>query len=135
MSNTGSSSPGDDADDLKHFRCCGLLLQRLCQVARLRLHLLEQTDIPDGDHRLIREGLQQGNLFVAERMDLAAAEHDRSDALVLAQQRHAQDRAMALMRARLRCDVRKFVTFGGQHVVHMHRFLVDERASGDPVRD
>src|SRR5260370_30754023 len=28
---------------------------------------------------------------------------------------------------------RKFIAFGGQHVVHMHRFLVENRASRGPV--
>src|SRR6266403_3764370 len=28
---------------------------------------------------------------------------------------------------------RKFIAFGGQHVVHMHRFLVENRASCGPV--
>src|SRR6266478_1376180 len=28
---------------------------------------------------------------------------------------------------------RKFIAFGGQHVVHMHRFLVKNRASCGPV--
>ena len=38
-----------------------------------RLHLLEQLDIADGDHGLIGEGLQQGNLFIAERVNFRSA--------------------------------------------------------------
>ena len=39
---------------------------------------------------------------------------------------------MALI-ARSCLRFRKFVTLGGLHVVHMHRFLVDDRASCGPV--
>ncbi len=73
-----------------------MLLQRFLQVRRLRLHLLEQTDIADGDHGLVGEGLQQGDLLIAERLHFSAAEHDRANALALAQQRHAQNAAMTL---------------------------------------
>ena len=45
--NTGSSSPGDDA---QHLGGSGLLLQRLAQLARARLHLIEQPHVLDGDH-------------------------------------------------------------------------------------
>ena len=68
--NTGSSSPGEAADDLKNLRGRGLLLQRLREVARPRLHFVEQPHIADGDHGLIGEGLQQCDLLVAERIAL-----------------------------------------------------------------
>src|SRR6266849_298406 len=75
----------------------GLVGQRLGQLAGFCLNLLEQSDVADRDHRLVGEGLQQGNLFFAERMYLGAAKRDRSNALTLAQQRYAQNGAIALV--------------------------------------
>src|SRR6202171_1627675 len=69
------------ADDLEHVRGRGLLLQRLGQIARPRLHFFEQPDIAERDYRLIGERLQQGDLLVAERLNVGAAQHDRTDAL------------------------------------------------------
>ena len=67
-----------------------MLLQRLREVARARLHFIEQTNVADGDHGLIGEGLQQGNLFVAERIHFQCGEAAIAPiALTLAQQRHA----------------------------------------------
>ena len=68
----------------------GLLLQRLRKIARLGLHLFEQPHILDRDHGLVGEGLQQGDLLVAERLHFGAAKHDHADALAFAQQRHRQ---------------------------------------------
>ena len=67
VSNTGSNSPGRRRDDLQHLRGRGLLLQRLGQLARARLHLVEQPHVLDSDHRLVGEGLDQLDLLVGER--------------------------------------------------------------------
>src|SRR5215831_666036 len=47
---------GRTADDLQDFGSCGLLLQRLAQLACSRLHLIEQAHVLDRDHRLVGEG-------------------------------------------------------------------------------
>ena len=47
------------ADDLKNLRGRRLLLQRLREVARSRLHLVEQPDILDRDHGLIGEAARR----------------------------------------------------------------------------
>ena len=98
---TGSTSVGEEAITLRILLLPGLIDQRLGEVAGLRLHLLEQSHVADRNHRLVREGLQQGNLLVAERVHVDAAKHDRPYALALAQQRYAQDRAKALLSERL----------------------------------
>ena len=54
-----------------------------------------------------------------------AAKHDRSDAFALAQQRHGQHRAVAYA-ARHLLTIREFSAFGGEKVVHMHRFAIKE---------
>jgi len=75
------------------------------------LNLFEQSDIADGDHGLIGKGLQQGNLFIAERMYFGAAKQDRSDARALTQQGNAQISAGAGA-ARPFPGVGEFVAFG-----------------------
>src|SRR6516225_3678244 len=57
---------GRAAYDLKYVRGGGLLLQRLLEIVRLGLYLVEQADVADRDHGLVGEGLQQPNLFLAE---------------------------------------------------------------------
>ena len=56
------------ADDLQHLRGRRLLLQRLGQIARARLHLVEQPHVLDRDHRLVGEGRDQLDLLVGERL-------------------------------------------------------------------
>jgi hypothetical protein len=80
------------------------------------LHLLEQADIADGNHRLVGKGLQKGDLLVAERSHFSSTEQDGSDALVLPQQRHAQDRSDTDA-ARHSLGFGQIVAFGGQHIV------------------
>ena len=58
----------DDPQDLAGRR---LLLERLGEIAVARLELLEQAHVLDGDHRLVGEGLQERDLLVGERPDLA----------------------------------------------------------------
>ena len=60
------------ADDLEHVGGGGLLLQRFAQLVGALLHRVEQPHVLDGDHRLVGEGLDQRDLLVGERPDLAA---------------------------------------------------------------
>ena len=69
-SNTGSSSPGELDDDLQHLERRRLLLQRSDELARARLHLVEQPHVLDRDHRLVGEGRDQLDLLVGERPQL-----------------------------------------------------------------
>ena len=57
---------------LQHLRGRRLLLQRLGQFARARLHLVEQPHVLDRDHRLVGEGRDQLDLLVGERPHLRA---------------------------------------------------------------
>ena len=67
------------ADDLEHLGGRRLLLQRLGQLARARLHLLEQPRVLDGDDGLVGEGLEQFDLAVRERSPAADASRLRPD--------------------------------------------------------
>src|SRR5207244_8787454 len=53
----------DDAQDLA---CRRLLFQRLSQIVIPRLQLLEQADVLDGDHGLVGERLEKGDLLVGK---------------------------------------------------------------------
>ena len=46
----------------------GLISQRLREVARLRLHFVEQPYVLDCDHGLVGKGLEQGDVLVAENL-------------------------------------------------------------------
>ena len=61
---------GRTGDDLQHLGGGGLLLQRLGELARARLHLVEQPHVLDGDHRLVGEVRHELDLLVGERADL-----------------------------------------------------------------
>src|SRR5260370_2050703 len=112
----------------KAILCGAQILQRKRKLLGSFLHLFEHADVADGDHRLIGKSLQQGNLLVAERMHFGAAKHDRPDALTLAHQGYAQNGAVS-QAARRALRYRKFVAFGGEQVMHMHRFFVEDRVS------
>ena len=75
------------ADHLEDVRGRGLLRERL-------LGLVEQPDIADCDHGLIRECLDKLNLPRREWLDPPAAQHDDANHLSIANERHAQSRAL-----------------------------------------
>jgi hypothetical protein len=62
----------------------------LSQRTILLLQLCEQPDILNGDDRLVTEGLDERDLLVGERLDLASAHHDHSDGNVLPHEWHTQ---------------------------------------------
>src|SRR5262249_7372253 len=48
---------GRTRDDVENFADGGLIFQRFSDLARARLHLIEQPHVLDRDHRLVGEGL------------------------------------------------------------------------------
>ena len=91
--NTGSSSPGELEMTLQHLRRRGLLLQRLGELARARLHRLEQPHVLDRDHRLVGEGRDQLDLPVGERPHRRAHQRRSPDRNSFSQQRDGENRA------------------------------------------
>ena len=86
---------GRAADDFEHVGGGGLLGERFFEIARARLHLVEQPRVLDGDDGLIGEGLQDRQFVGAERLqDVAKHDHGADGAVVLTQRR-AADRARA----------------------------------------
>ena len=66
-------------DHAENVAAAGLVSQRLGKIARLRLHLVEQTDVLDGDHRLVGEGRGQFDLLGGERTRFRARQDDDAD--------------------------------------------------------
>jgi hypothetical protein len=62
-----------------------LLLKRHGEVTVTCLQLLEQPHVLNGDDGLVREGLQEIDLFFREWLNLCASERDHSDCDALAQ--------------------------------------------------
>ena len=78
-------------DHAQHLGGRGLLLQRLGQLARARLHLVEQPHVLDRDHRLVGEGGHQLDLLVGERAAPCCAYKTSTPiGVAFAQQRHAE---------------------------------------------
>ena len=69
----------------------GLLLQRPGEVGGALLQLLEEAGVLDGDDRLIRERLEEGDLALVERPRLVASQADRADGDAISQQRRVEE--------------------------------------------
>jgi hypothetical protein len=119
-------------DHLQHVGCRGLLLQRVGEIARACLHLVEQPHVLDRDHRLIGEGLQEFDLSLVERTRLGASDHQSALDPVVAQQRHADDGTIARERVH---GNREFAV--GERVANVFRLAgeQDSRRQGRPARD
>ncbi len=84
----GLQIEGRAADDLQHVGGGGLLLQRLGQLLRARLHLIEQAYISDRDHRLIGKSLEQRDLALGERSGIGATNCNRANRIAFVKQRY-----------------------------------------------
>ena len=74
-------------DDLEHVGAPGLVGQRLGEIARLRLHLVEQPSVLDRDHRLVGKGAKQLDVMIGEHARLAPRADDETDECALVHQR------------------------------------------------
>jgi hypothetical protein len=75
------------------------LLQGFGSLPVCLLELLEEPRVLNGDDRLIREALQQGDLLLGERSYLQAPERDAADCHAIAHQWGGQECAMARLDA------------------------------------
>ena len=71
--------PWGAADDAEHLGRRRLMLQGLAQFGIALLDFLEQPHVLDGDHRLIGEGLEKGDLLFSERTNFRAANMDHAN--------------------------------------------------------
>ena len=67
-------------DHVEDVAAAGLISQRLREVARLGLHLVEQPHILDGDHGLVGEGLTSSICLSVKRLT-SEREQDHADRL------------------------------------------------------
>jgi hypothetical protein len=82
---------GRAANDVEDFAGGGLVFERFrelpCafgELARPRLHLVEQPRILDGNHGLVGEGLEEVDLPIRERPRLPAHDANHSDGVSIA---------------------------------------------------
>src|SRR5262249_11459201 len=80
------------ADNLEHIGGGCLVLQRFTEIARARLHLLEQPCVLDGDDSLRGKILDQTYLLIVEGADLLAINSDRTNQVVFLEHWHDQKR-------------------------------------------
>src|SRR5690242_5379898 len=80
------------ADDTKHLGRGRLLLERLREISIARLQLLEQPDVLDGDDGLGREGLEERDLLIRERLDRVPVEGQGSQERVVLEHGDGQRR-------------------------------------------
>ena len=118
-------------DDAENVVGRGLLLQRFGERLVARLHLVEQANVLDGDHRLVGEGLQERNLLVAEGPDLGAPDNQYADGFSAAHQRCGCSGPMTGSLSQGFTE-RKFLP-GSLQVVNVHRLAVGKGTTGDPV--
>src|SRR5262249_45997010 len=69
--------------DTQHIRSRSLLLQRFGELARARLHFVEQPDVFDCDDSLVGESLDKRDLLVIERLRAATRGADHTNHPVL----------------------------------------------------
>src|SRR5262245_37005341 len=86
---------GRARDDPQYLAGRGLLLQRLGQFARARLHFVEQTHVLNRDHGLVGESGDKLDLLLGERTDGRTLQYDHSDSGSVANERNAKCRANA----------------------------------------
>ncbi len=118
-------------DDAENVVGRGLLLQRFGERLVARLHLVEQTNVLDGDHRLVGEGLQQRDLLVAEGPDLGAPDDQDADGFSAAHQWRGCSGPMTGLIGQGLTE-RKFLR-GSLQIVNVHRLAVGKGTTGDPV--
>src|SRR5215813_4974088 len=107
------------------------LFNRACELARARLHLVEQPHVLDRDRRLACESCQQCNLLVREWPHLGATNHENANGLVLPQQGSGEN-GLEAEAARVRAAIGELVG-GDLEVVHVDRFSINEGAPSDPA--
>src|SRR5262249_19931582 len=118
---------GRARNDVEHVTDRSLIVERFLDLARARLHLVEQPHVLDRDHRLVGEGGGQLDLLVGEWPHLGALQGDSAHRDPLAEHRHSQCRPKASELLRLGPGVVGIV----QHVRNVDDPALQQRASGD----
>ena len=96
------------------------------QFARALLFGLEQPHILDGDHCLMSEGFDNGDLSIGEWFDFGVVERDHPQQISPLQYRHRKEAAVGLDSFRW-----IFVVWVGQHVGDINRSPLKRGTAGD----
>src|SRR5262249_18770964 len=116
---------GRTRDNAKHLGRRRLLLQRLGELARARLHLVEQPHVLDRDHRLVGEGGQQVDLLIGECADGKSSKSEYAYQRSLSHERNTQHGMKSKTLLRLRQRVFRV----GSGVLDMHRSTIEQYTS------
>ena len=101
-------------------------------IPRCAPEFFEQPHVLDRDDGLVGEGFQKSDLFLRERTDLRATNHDHADRLVLAHQRCGENSSNAEALGdgeafrKLSCDY-------GEHIFNVDHLAVEDRATNRRV--
>src|SRR6516225_6649971 len=82
-------------DHLEDIGAAGLVGEGLSQIARPRLHLLEQPGVLDRDHCLVGKALEQVDLLGGERPHFGTIDKDSTNQCVILDHRDANGRSRA----------------------------------------
>src|SRR5215468_10840714 len=85
---------GRAADHAQHLGRGRLLLEGLREISIALSQLREQAHVLDRDDRLVRKGLQEGDLCIREGPDLHAPDQNRAESDTFAEQWSRERRAM-----------------------------------------
>src|SRR5262249_50434642 len=107
---------GRAADDLEHFRRRRLLIEGFAQFA-------EQARVFDGDHCLVGEGLEQGQLLLCERAGFPPVNYDRPDSSSIPEQGHTEQTAKPPVHHM------SFVLLVSKHVRDLDRSTCEDRST------
>src|SRR5262249_44663274 len=110
------------------------LFNRACELARARLHLVEQPHVLDRDHRLACESCQQCNLLVREWPHFGATNHERANGLVLPQQGNGENGPVSEA-ARVRASIVQHETTRFHHAARRRGGPVAARGTPAAVGD
>ena len=119
-------------DDAQNFcrRC--LLLQRLRQLLRPCLHLVEQASVLDGNDSLVGERLEEFDLRVGEGADLIAADQNGSNRSTFAHQWCCK-RGPMTETSGVVTTLREFGVKLRRKIADLDRAPVDDGSPGYPV--
>src|SRR5262245_15135222 len=95
------------------------MLARYLELAALDLDLAEEARVLDGEGGLGGEGLQQLDRFMRKLAGLLAIHRQRADEMVLADERHGDDGAVARFDQRVADGAR---IGADRNVSHLNRF-------------
>ncbi len=115
------------AYDFQNFAGRRLLVQSLAQITIAFLQFFEQPHILDGDHGLVGEGFEKGDLLLGERPNLRTADPNNPDCHTFSQQWHHKPGTDARIP---RPRVWKFrLSLGSSHIVNVDNFSVDHSST------